>query len=299
MYQPKSQNPALAAVLIGVATMFIAATMLLAKALSTGQFGPPLHPVQISFGRFAFAFLTVSMGVAILRPRITHVHWNLHAIRTISGWAGVTLMFAAVAYIPLADATAITFLNPVFGMILAIPILGERVGKWRWRAAFIAFVGAVILIRPSVGGIEPAALLALSAAVVMGLELTIIKKLAGREGPLQILFFNNLIGCAIASCAVIWVWQMPNTLQWIMLAALGCLMAAAQSFFVNAMARADASFVAPFSYATLIFATLYDIYFYRVIPDIVTLIGAGMILAGAFLLAWREGIAARRNVSAL
>ena len=208
-------------------------------------------------------------------------------------------MFAAVAYIPLADATAITFLNPVFGMILAIPILGERVGKWRWRAAFIAFVGAVILIRPSVGGIEPAALLALSAAVVMGLELTIIKKLAGREGPLQILFFNNLIGCAIASCAVIWVWQMPNTLQWIMLAALGCLMAAAQSFFVNAMARADASFVAPFSYATLIFATLYDIYFYRVIPDIVTLIGAGMILAGAFLLAWREGIAARRNVSAL
>ncbi|MEO1706062.1 MAG: EamA family transporter, partial [Pseudomonadota bacterium] len=47
-------------------------------------------------------------------------------------------MFASVAYIPLADATAISFLNPVFGMILAIPLLGERVGKWRWLAAAIA-----------------------------------------------------------------------------------------------------------------------------------------------------------------
>ena len=92
---------------------------------------------------------------------------------------------------------------------------------------------------------------------------------------------------------------MPNTLQWVMLGGLGCSMAVAQSFFVNAMARADASFVAPFSYATLIFATIYDIYFYSVIPDIITLIGAGMILGGALLLAWREGIAARKNVSAL
>ena len=299
MYQPKTQNPALAAVFIGIATMFIAASMLLAKALGGGQFGPPLHPLQVSFGRFAFAFLAISTGVAILRPRITRIHWKLHGIRTISGWAGVTLMFAAVAYIPLADATAITFLNPVFGMILAIPILGERVGPWRWRAAIIAFLGAVILIRPSPSGIEPAALLSLGAAVAMGLELTITKKLAGREGPLQILFFNNLLGCAIASCAAIWVWQMPNTLQWVMLGGLGCSMAVAQSFFVNAMARADASFVAPFSYATLIFATLYDIYFYSVIPDIITLIGAGMILGGALLLAWREGIAARKNVSAL
>lgn len=299
MYQPKAQNPALAAVLIGTATMFIAATMLIAKALSTDQFGSPLHPLQISFGRFAFAFLTISIGIGALRPKITKIHWRLHLVRTLSGWAGVTLMFAAVAYISLADATAITFLNPVFGMMLAIPILGERVGPWRWRAAFISLVGAIILIRPSYDGIEPAALLALAAAMIMGLELTIIKKLSGREGPLQILFFNNLLGFVIASCAVIWVWQMPNTQQWLLLIALGILMATAQTFFVNAMARADASFVAPFSYATLIFATLYDLYFYSVIPDSVTLIGAGLILFGALLLAWREGIAARKHASAL
>jgi drug/metabolite transporter (DMT)-like permease len=65
-------------------------------------------------------------------------------------------------------------------------------------------------------------------------------------------------------------------------------MAVAQTCFVNAMARADASFVAPFSYATLIFAALYDALFYGVRPDGVTYIGAGIILAGAFWLALRE-----------
>ena len=73
------------------------------------------------------------------------------------------------------------------------------------------------------------------------------------------------------------------------MAALGCAMAVAQTCFVNAMARADASFVAPFSYGTLIFAAIYDILFYSVVPDTITVLGAGIILAGAFLLAWREG----------
>jgi drug/metabolite transporter (DMT)-like permease len=65
--------------------------------------------------------------------------------------------------------------------------------------------------------------------------------------------------------------------------------ACAQACFINGMARADASFVAPFSYATLIFATLYDFGVFAVIPDAVSVVGAGTILAGALLLALREG----------
>jgi drug/metabolite transporter (DMT)-like permease len=66
-------------------------------------------------------------------------------------------------------------------------------------------------------------------------------------------------------------------------------MACAQACFVNGMARGDASFVAPFSYATLIFAALYDFMGFNVVPDSITLLGAGIILAGAAILAWREG----------
>ncbi|WP_415921785.1 DMT family transporter [Tateyamaria sp. SN6-1] len=289
MHTPRPQNPALAALLILIASAFIAATTLIAKALGTNAPGPALHPFQITFGRFLFAFVSFAIVALILRPRITRPQLGLHILRTMSGAVGVTLMFASVAYIPLADATAISFLNPVFGMILAIPLLGEKVGKWRWLAAAIALSGAMILLRPTPQSFQPAALLALGAALVLGFELSIIKKLTGREGPFSILIVNNALGVIIAGCAVVWVWQAPTGAQWALMAGVGCAMAVAQACFVNAMARADASYVAPFSYATLIFAALYDVLFYAVFPDTVTLIGAGIIIAGAALLAWREG----------
>ena len=289
MYAAKTHNPALAATLIAVACAFIAATTLIAKTLATSQFGAPMHPFQIVFGRFLFAFLAFALASAILRPALQRPHLPLHLARTLGGWAGLTLMFASVAHIPLADATAISFLNPVFGMIIAIPLLGEKVGRWRWGAAGIAFVGAVILLRPTPDSFQPAALLALGAAVILGFELNIIKKLTRRENPFSILLINNAIGVCIATLAVLWVWFWPTPAQWALMSALGCAMAVAQTCFVNAMARADASFVAPFSYGTLIFAAIYDILFYSVVPDTITVLGAGIILAGAFLLAWREG----------
>lgn len=288
MFNPHAQNPALAAILILLATAFIAGTTLLAKALGTGALGPALHPMQISFGRFVFAFAAVSLAVLILRPRFSHPNWGLHIGRTGFGWMGVTLMFASVSYIPMSDATAITFLNPVFAMLLAIPLLGERVGPVRWSAAGIALCGALILLRPTPESFQPAALLALAAAMVMGMEVIFIKKLSGREPLLQILFFNNLIGVCIASFAVIAVWQMPTLHQWLALIGIGGLMACAQTAFVSGMARADASFVAPFSYATLLFATLYDFLGFGNLPDLITLLGASTILAGGLLLALRE-----------
>lgn len=288
-FRPKTESPALAAAMILVATAFIAGTTLIAKALGTGVLGPALHPFQISFGRFLFAFLAFSTAMALLRPRFTSVHPGLHLGRTAFGWGGITLLFAAVAHIPLADATAISFLNPVFAMVLAIPLLGERVGRVRWSAAIIALVGALILLRPTPDAFQPAALLALAAAAIMGMELIFMKKLVRREGPFQILFINNAIGLGIAGMAALTIWQPLVPLQWMALAALGLLMACAQAFFINAMARADASFVAPFSYATLVFAAAYDFAGFGTAPDAVTVLGAGVILAGAGLLAWREG----------
>jgi drug/metabolite transporter (DMT)-like permease len=98
----------------------------------------------------------------------------------------------------------------------------------------------------------------------------------------------------ISTIAVLPFWIMPTLAQWGILALIGLFMAVAQTCFVNAMARADASFVAPFSYATLIFATLYDLIFYDVFPDAITCLGAGIILAGAVLLAVREAQLRRR-----
>lgn len=288
MFVAKTENPALAALLILIATAFIAATTLLAKALGTDTLGAPLPVLQISHGRFLFAFAALASVAMIVRPPLGRPHWRLHIGRTSFGWLGVTLMFASVAYIPLADATAISFLNPVFAMVLAIPLLGERVGPVRWSAAGIALVGAMILLRPTPDSFQPAAMLALAAAMVMGMELIFIKKLSGREPVFQILLVNNAIGLGIATVAVVPFWTPPTGPQWMALAGLGILMACAQTLFVNAMARADASFVAPFSYATLIAAAVYDFVGFGVVPDAISLIGATTIIAGALLLALRE-----------
>ncbi len=288
MFVAQKQNPMLAAGLITAASALLAATTLLAKALGTEALGAPLHPMQISYGRFLFAFVVIVTAVVILRPRLSRPHWGLHIGRTSFGWVGVTLMFASVAFIPMADATAISFLNPVFAMVLAIPLLREGVGPWRWLAAAVALTGALILLRPTPASFQPAALLALTAAAVIGMELIFIKKLSGRESPIQILLINNAMGLTIASVAVSFVFQMPTPAQWAALVGIGVLMACAQACFVNGMARADASFVAPISYATLIFAAFYDFAIFDVVPDTVSMIGSAIILTGGLILVWRE-----------
>lgn len=297
MFQAKAHNPPLAIVLMLCATAFIASSTAFAKALGTDVFGAPMHPLQITFGRFLFAGMFFVLVVGVMRPTFTRVHWRLHLQRTSCGWGGVTLMFAAVAAIPLADATAISFLNPVFAMILAIPLLGERVGPVRWAAAGMAFCGALVLLRPGAAGFQPGAFLALGAALALGLEVIFIKRLSGREGPLQVLLINNCIGLVIASVVVLWVWTWPEPRQWLGMAGVGLSMALAQSCFFNAVARADASFIVPFSYATLLFAGLIDAVVFGVIPLPLSILGAAIIIAGGALLAWREGRARGRATS--
>nr|WP_239025511.1 DMT family transporter [Roseibacterium persicicum] len=277
------------------ATALIAATTLIAKALGTDTLGPALHPLQVSFGRFLFAWVAILATAAALRPRLTRPDLKAHALRTVCGWSGVTLMFAAAAAIPLAEATAISFVNPVFAMLLAIPLLGERVGPWRWAAAAIALAGAMILIRPGTAAMQAGALLALGAALALGMELIFMKRLSGRERPLQILLVNNSIGLCLATAAVVWVWQPPTPAQWAGMVGIGLVMAGAQGFFISALARADASFVTPFSYLTLVFAAAYDAALFGVVPTPVGLVGALTVVAGAALLAWREAVARRRR----
>lgn len=180
------------------ATAFIAATMVVAKALGTGTLGPPLPPLMVTFGRFVFAWLTIATVLAVVRPRLARPDLKTHVLRSLCGFTGVTLMFAAATMIPLADATAISFVNPIFAMVLAIPLLGEKVGPWRWLAAGIALLGALVLVRPGGDTLQIGALIALGAAVAYGFEVIFIKRLAGGEAPFQVLFVNNSIGVPLA-----------------------------------------------------------------------------------------------------
>lgn len=280
----------------------IAATSLMAKALGRGLGGEVLHPLQISAGRFAFALLALAPVLAWKRPDFAGAAWPVHVGRTICGWAAVSTMFAAAAAMRLADATAISFLSPMVAMVLAIPLLGERVGRWRWGAAAAAFAGALVLIRPGAEAFQPMALVALASAAFMGMETILVKRLtggrsssgttAGGEPMLRILAINNGLGAAIALAAAGFVWLWPSPVQWALLAAIGSAMVTAQALFIQALRRGDASFVVPLFYATLVFAALYDLAVFGETPSAWSAAGSALIIAGAVVLAWRERVRA-------
>lgn len=297
-----AEDPAVARRRLTVAALFmtgaaslVAATTLMAKVLGQDLLGDPLPGFMVSAGRFLFAWMALVPVILVMRPGFAGTRWRLHVYRSVAGWATVTCIFTAAALMPLGDATAISFLNPLIAMVLAIPLLGERVGPWRWGAAALAVLGALVLIRPGMAAFQPAALIALGAAVFGAFEVIFIKQLAGKaegggEPPIRILFVNNSIGATVALCVALSVWQWPTPEQWVVLAAIGVTMVTAQSLFIQAMKRADASYVIPFFYAALVFAALYDAAVFGVIPVPLSILGAALIVTGAIVLVWRERV---------
>ena len=259
---------------------FVAACLVLAKIVQTDLLGEPLHPLQATQARFLFGFIGLFIFYSAFPIRFTKPDIKLHVIRTLCGFRAVTVMFTAAAIIPVSDATAISFLNPVFAMIFALPLLGEKIGKLRWTSALIGLLGAFVLLRPSASAFEPAALLALIAAVVMGLEFILIKILSTREQVLQILLINNVLGLLFSSISLLFVWTSPTLIQWIALSGIGFLMLGAQVCNLIALRGADASLVLPFSFTTLIFVTGYDFMVFAVTPDLISWVGAIIIIFG-------------------
>ena len=252
-----------AVVLAIAASLFFAGSTFTSKLLGSGYFGEPVHPLQITHSRFAFGLVTAVVLLLLMRRRLTNIRANLHlhALRSTLGWIGVGIMFAGVIYIPASDAVALTFLNPIFAMIFATLLLKERVGRHRWSAAVLSFIG---------------------------MEIVIIKILSSRENVFQILVLNNSIAVVIASLPLFWVFTMPTKAQWMALMAVGVVMVTGQTLFLYAMRVSEASLIAPFIYATLVFVVLLDLIVLGILPDAVSLAGAGIILSCGIYICFRE-----------
>ena len=280
----------------GIALMFgagalVAVTSLLAKTLGLPDgAGRVLSPFQVSAGRFSFAFCTLLLFVLLVptaRPSMAGASWRLHFLRSVCGWLGVTCMFAAVARMPLAEATAISFLNPLVAMVLAVVMLGEHLNVRKIIATVLALAGAMLILRPGSEAFQPAGLLALCAALFMGLEVVFVKRLSDSEPALRVLLINNAAGTCISLAVAAFVWIWPTGLQWLMLIALGVVMVSAQSLFIQSMKRGEASFVIPAFYSVLAFAALYDFALYGAVPSWMAVAGAALIVSGAIILVMR------------
>lgn len=300
----------LAVLLLMGCTALVAGTTLIAKAMGNGTLGDPVPALMVSQARFVFGFLAVALVLGLRRASgrkawiepaggARRPDWRVHLARTALGWLGGFLMFSAAARMPLADANALSFISPVATMVFAVLLLGEKVGPWRWVAAGISLLGAVILLRPGAGVIQPAALFALGAAATMGLESIAIKRLAMTEPPGRTMLINNAMGAAIGCVMAAPVFFAPaQPAVWGLAVSLGVMMVSAQILLLSANRIADASLIAPFWYLTLVWAALYDIAVYDLWPDAVSITGAAVVVAGGLMLTWREVRARRLRQSA-
>lgn len=280
------------------ATLFIATSLLMAKLVGSGWGAPDgqgLNPLQITAGRFLFGFLGIACFVVVRRPKLQRPAWRWHLLRSLLGMSGVGLMFTAALLIPLAETTAITFLNPIFAMIFAVIILREQVGWIRWSCAALAFAGALVLVLKAGFVLRPEALVALAAAALLGGEVIALKFLSGREPLPQILLLNNLIALLVMGSLASFVWVWPSGQQWLGLAGVGLAMVSAQVFFTAALRLTEASFIAPFSYATLLVSGGLDWVVFGSLPSLQAWAGVAIIMTAGLMLSWREAVRDRRG----
>ena len=219
----------------------------LSKKVGYADASNSIHPFQIVYARFFFAFIFVSLIVLFKGAKFKSPNLRLHITRSVCGWTGVAILFSGVIFIPASDAVAITFLNPLFAMLLAIFVLKERLKINRWVATFISLLGMLVLLRPTLDFESNIfAYLCLAGAFIMGVEILLIKVLSEREPFLQILFINNLIASLIGIVPMIFFFKVPSLLQLIELISIAAAMVLGQFFFLNAIKGTETTFIAPF-----------------------------------------------------
>ena len=272
------------------ASAFIGGTAVVAKILGKDYFGEPLSPFQISHSRFLYGFVFVLIFSLFNKIKIESPNPKLHLARTSLGWVGATILFGSSSLIPLNDAVALNFSNPVFAMIFSILLLKEKYFHYRWIAMLITFVGALILMRPDFLNlyVEPVAIVSIFGAICLGLEAIFIKLLTKYEKNTQILLINNFIGLILSSIIVFFFWATPTFLQLLFCILIGFLMVCAQIFFLMALRSNQLNFVIPFFYSTLIFVLFYDYLIFREFPDHLGFLGSLLIMIGGIYLYLKE-----------
>ena len=239
-------------------------------------FGQRLDSCQIAFFRCFFGFIAI-LPFVLLKPgrhafRTTHFYG--HFLRGALGVVAIVAGFYATARLPLTDSTAISFTAPIFMILTAIFLLGEKV-RWRRGLATVAgFIGVLVMVRPDRGALDLGAVVALFAAFLGALTTTLIKRLSATEEALTILVYFGLFSSILTAIPAYFVWRPVAGAELALLALVGALGAVGQFCQVRAFAAGELMAVAPIDYSRLIFAGILGFLLFAELPDRYTLVGA-------------------------
>jgi drug/metabolite transporter (DMT)-like permease len=257
--------------------------------------GERIPPGQIVFFRAAIALLVVAMLAwrsDIGFARLKTDNWRAHAFRSLAGTFSMFCWFSAIAMIPLAEMTAISFTVPLFLTVLAMIFLGERIHWYRWTALGMGFAGVLIIVAPQLSDAHGGALgaaVALLSAVTAAFALMFLRRMSGREDALAITFWFFLTATVCsAATALFGDWRLPDDGQRLLLLATGVLGALGQVVMTYSYRYAEASLVAPLDYVNMLVAVAIGYYLFGEVPHVATWIGAPLIIAAGVIILWRE-----------
>ena len=284
----------------GKGILLMALGMFLFSAVDTGAkfLTDGLHPFQIvwtrQLGLLAGAiFLIALKGPAILKT----THPNLQFLRGAVAAGSASLFIFAVSYVPLADAIAVSFVAPFIVTLMGAFILREPVGIRRWAAVLIGFLGTLIVLRPGMGVVHPAAGLVVLAAFFFAIRQIVSRALSDTDNTGTTVVYTALVGSFILTLPLPFVWQWPNGEQMLILVGIAVVAGIAEVFVIKALELAMAVVVAPVHYTLMIWGTFYGFLVFGELPDIWTWTGAVIIMIGGVYTLRREYVVSRRRTA--
>ena len=212
-----------------------------------------------------------------------------HAVRSTVGLTGMVCGFSAVQYLPLTEATALQFTSPLFMTALSALLLSEKVGRHRWAAVCVGFVGVLIMARPvpgemNVPGVTLGVLSALGAAGAM----VAIRQISDTERGPTIVFYFTLGGALLGAVGSAFHWVTPDPQTLALLIVAGLIGGVGQLFLTEALRQAPIGVIAPFDYTQLVWATGLGLVIWGELPHPLTLVGAVIVAASGVYILHRE-----------
>ncbi|TRW99431.1 DMT family transporter [Paracoccus sp. M683] len=219
-----------------------------------------------------------------------------HVFRGLVGTAAMGLGFAGLGLLPLPEVTAIGFAAPLLTVIFAAMFLGEDVRAFRLATVALGLIGVLVILSPRLGqvgdGLSTAetlgAVITLMGAMCAALAQIFVRKLVSQETTAAIVFWFSVTASVLALFTVPFGWVLPSPDTAALLILAGLLGGLGQILLTSAYRFADASLVAPFDYAAMLFALLIGYGIFGEVPSATMLTGASIVIAAGVLIIWRE-----------
>ena len=245
---------------------------------------------QIIWLRYVF---TIPMVLAFLAPRgigrsLRTARPGLQLLRSCLLVLEIGLVVWCFGRMPLADVHALLALTPLAVTALSVPLLGERVGPRRWAAVAVGFAGVLVILRPGVGVVQPAALVALASVLLYGLYQVLTRMVGRTDAAETSLLWQLLVGAALASLAVPFAWRTPEPQHWPLFLLVAALGGVAHWAMIRALQLAPAAVIQPFTYTVLLWAVAIGYLAFGDLPDLWTVLGGSAIVAAGVYTALRE-----------